>query len=245
MDRDMPPTLQNQIALVSGASRGIGRAISLALAKCGAHVLLVSRASDHLHSLHHEITSANLTATPLPTDLTSEPQILSLFDHINATFGHLDILINNAGIGIFGPTPTFSTADFDRILATNVRAPFLCCREALKLMIPRKTGTILNISSVVGIKGYLHQAAYTASKHALMGLTKSLALECQPHSIRVSAILPGGVDTDLAGDARPDLDRSLLLTPDDIANTVLYLLSLSPRAAIDQIYIRRRSSSPF
>jgi 3-oxoacyl-[acyl-carrier protein] reductase len=115
----------------------------------------------------------------------------------------------------------------------------------MKLMIPRGRGYILNISSVVGFKGYANQAAYTASKHGIMGLTKVLAVEAQAHGIRASAILPGGVDTDLVRDARPDLDPKMLLRPEDIAQAVLYLLSLSDRAAVDQIYIRRLTSQPF
>jgi 3-oxoacyl-[acyl-carrier protein] reductase len=112
-------------------------------------------------------------------------------------------------------------------------------------MSPRRQGYIINISSVVGFKGYPNQAAYTATKHGVMGITKSLAVEAQPHGIRVSAVLPGGVDTALAAAGRPDLDRSVLLQPRDIAQAVLYLLSLSERAAVDEIYIRRRSSAPF
>jgi len=113
------------------------------------------------------------------------------------------------------------------------------------MMIPQRSGCIINVSSVVGIKGYPNQAAYTASKHGVMGLTKSLAVEAQPHGIRVSAVLPGGVDTDMVAQARPDLDRSVLLQPDDVADAVMFLLSLSDRAAIDEIYIRRRASQPF
>jgi 3-oxoacyl-[acyl-carrier protein] reductase len=112
-------------------------------------------------------------------------------------------------------------------------------------MEPRRRGYIINISSVVGFKGYVNQAAYAATKHGIMGLTKALALEAQPHGIRVSVVLPGGVDTELVRAARPDLDPKDLLQPDDIAQTVLYLLSLSDRAAVDQIYIRRRNSQPF
>ena len=131
------------------------------------------------------------------------------------------------------------------MLNTNIRGTFLCCREALKLMLAAKRGYIINIASVVGFKGYPSQAAYTASKHAVMGLTKSLAAEVQGQGIRISAILPGGVDTQMATDARPDLNREELLQPEDIAQGVLYLLSLSERAAVDQIYIRRRNSTPF
>jgi len=153
--------------------------------------------------------------------------------------------VNNAGIGLFGKVADFAAADLDRVMAVNLRGTFLCCREAMKLMIPQRSGYIINISSVVGIKGYPNQSAYTASKHAVMGLTKSLAVEAQPHGIRVSAVLPGGVDTEMVQASRPDLDRSVLLQPDDIAQTVMFLLSLPERAAIDEIYIRRRASQPF
>ena len=135
--------------------------------------------------------------------------------------------------------------DFDRVLATNLRGTFLSCQEAMRIMVPQGGGTIINIASVVGFKGYANQSAYTASKHGIMGLTKALALEAQPHRIRVSAILPGGVDTGLATSARPDLKREELLRPEDIARTVLFLLSLPEHAAIDEIYIRRRNSAPF
>jgi 3-oxoacyl-[acyl-carrier protein] reductase len=233
------------IALVTGASRGIGRAISSALAAAGYHVVAAARNRQQLDDLVDEIGSAGGAATAIPADLADEQQILALFDEIDRRFGRLDVLVNNAGIGVFGPLVAYATDDLDRLLAVNLRAPFLCCREALKRMIPRRSGYLINIASVVGFKGYVNQAAYTATKHGIMGLTKVLAAEAQPHGIRTSVILPGGVDTDLVGDARPDLDRSILLQPSDIAQTVLFLLSLSERAAIDQIYIRRRNSTPF
>jgi 3-oxoacyl-[acyl-carrier protein] reductase len=106
-------------------------------------------------------------------------------------------------------------------------------------------GHIINISSVVGWKGYAEQSAYSASKHGIMGLTKSLAREEQEHGIRVSAILPGGVDTELIREARPDLDPQQLMSPDDVADAVAYLLSVSSRAGVDEIHLRRRNSTPF
>jgi 3-oxoacyl-[acyl-carrier protein] reductase len=135
--------------------------------------------------------------------------------------------------------------DFDRLMNVNVRGIYLCCQEGLKLMIPAGRGYIINIASVVGFKGYPNQSAYTASKHAVMGMTKSLAVEAQAYGVYVAAISPGGVDTGLASAARPDLDRSQLILPRDIADSVLFLLSLSGRAWVDHIYIRRRTSSPF
>jgi 3-oxoacyl-[acyl-carrier protein] reductase len=237
--------LRGQSALVTGAGRGIGRAIGTALASAGARVYLAARTASQLQSAAEQIRRTGATAVPVPTDLSQEADIELLFRRIRDESGRLDILVNNAGVGIFGPLVDFAPADFDAMMRVNAKAAFLCCQQALKLMIPKEKGYIINISSVVGFKGYPDQAAYTASKHALLGLTKSLAVEAQKNRIRVSAILPGGVNTQMIGDARPDLDRDALLQPEDIAHTVLYLLSLSDRAAVDQIYIRRRSSKPF
>jgi 3-oxoacyl-[acyl-carrier protein] reductase len=237
--------LGGQTALVTGAGRGIGRAIAKALASKGAQVFLAARTASQLESAAEEIRRSGAAAVPVPTDLSDERDIRSLFDRIGTEAGRLDILINNAGVGIYGPVVNFPSADFDTVMRVNTKAAFLCCQQALRLMIPKKRGYIINISSVVGFKGYPDQAAYTASKHALLGLTKSLAVEAWEHGIRVSAILPGGVDTQMIAIARPDLDPKILLQPEDIAHTVLFLLSLSDRAAIDQIYIRRSSSKPF
>ncbi|MEE8591269.1 MAG: SDR family oxidoreductase [Spirochaetia bacterium] len=237
--------LSGQSALVTGAGRGIGRAIGSALASAGARVFLAARTTDQLESAAREIQQNGGTAVPIPTDLSKEEDIQSLFQRISDRAGGLDILVNNAGVGFFGPLVEFSSSDFDRVMQVNTKATFLCCQRALRLMIPKRKGYIINISSVVGFKGYPNQAAYTASKHAVMGLTKSLAVEAQEHGIRVSAVLPGGVNTKMVADARPDLDPKILLQPEDIAHTVLYLLSLSDRAAVDQIYIRRRGSQPF
>ncbi len=241
----MKADLEGQVALVTGAGRGIGRSISLALANAGVHVVLAARTVSQIEAVGREVRASGGTAAAVPTDLSKEQDIISLFSRVRDVHGKLDILVNNAGIGIFGKLIEFSPADFDKIIDVNLKAVFLCCQQAMKLMVGAGSGYIINISSVVGFKGYPNQSVYTASKHGVVGLTKSLAAEAQEHNIRVSVILPGGVDTDLVGKARPDLDRSVLMHPADIANTVLYLLSLSDRAAVDQIYVRRRKSSPF
>ncbi len=237
--------LKGKTALVTGASRGIGKAIALALAKRGARVVITGRSVPLLDRVDDEIRAAGGEPIVIPADLTDEAAVVGLFVDLKQQTGRLDIMVNNAGVGHFGPLKDFAAADFDRVIATNLRGLFLGCREAMRLMVPQKSGYIINIASVTGFKGYKNQAAYSASKHGVMGLTKSLAVEAQEHNIRVSAILPGGVDTELIGDARPDLDRSTLMHPEDVAQCVLYLLSLSPQAAVDQIYIRRRSSQPF
>ena len=237
--------LSGQTAIITGAGRGIGRATAMALADCGACVVLAARTSSQIESVAEEITARGGTALPVVCDIAREEDIQNLFSRLDAFSDRLDIIINNAAIGRYGLFQEFSTADLDDLLAVNVRGTYICCREALHRMIPQKKGAIINISSVVGIKGYENQSAYTASKHAVVGMTKSLAVEAQRYNIRVSVIHPGGVDTQLVRDARPDLDRAILMQPEDIANAVLFLLSLSERCAVDEISIRRRGSSPF
>jgi 3-oxoacyl-[acyl-carrier protein] reductase len=238
----MQVNLKDRVALVTGASRGIGRSISKALADAGARVIITSRNVDKLQMVEKEI-GAN--ATFIPSDLSVENDVHALFDLIKDREGRLDILVNNAALGLWGHLVDFPISDFDKIMSLNVRGLYLCCQRALKLMIPQKSGYIINLSSVVGFKGYPNQSAYTASKHAVMGITKSLAVEAREHNIQVSAIQPGGVETDFAFEARPDLDPSILIRPEDIAQCVLFLLSLSDRAWVDQIHVRRRNGTPF
>ena len=241
----MKADISGRVVLVTGAGRGIGRSISLALAAAGARVFLTSRTASQLDDTAREIRAGGHEAEYLPADVSSEDGVEELFLRLKERFGRLDVVVNNAGTGISGPLAEFSAADFDTLMAINARGVFLCCRKAMQMMVPDRSGYIINISSVVGFKGYANQAAYAASKHAVMGITKALAVEAQPHGIRVSAILPGAVDTGLMDALRPDLDKALLMKPEDVADAVLFLLSLSESAAVDEIYIRRRTSAPF
>lgn len=247
-DREAQPGLKphaGKVAVVTGAGRGIGRAVALALARSGAGVALAARSESEIRTVLAEIEAGGGSGAAFPTDVSSEEDVVRLFRRVREDFGRLDVLVNNAGLGIFGPLEHVRVEDLDRVLAVNVRGTLLCAREALKIMKPARRGYVINVASVVGFRGYANQSAYAASKHAVMGLTKSLALEAQPFGIRVSAVLPGGVDTDLVRKARPDIPPEDLLQPEDIAGAVLFLLSLSERAAVDEIYIRRRKSAPF
>lgn len=241
----MSVDLSGKVALVTGAGRGIGRSIALALAGAGARTLLTARSAGELQGVAGEIRSRGGEAEFLAADLSRPEGVEAVFGALKRTYGTLEVLVNNAGLGLSGPLMEFPAESLELLLAVNVKGLFLCCQQAMRLMVPARRGYIINISSVVGFKGYANQAAYAASKHAVMGITKSLAVEAQPHGIRVSAILPGAVDTGLMEALRPDLDKALLMKPQDVADAVTFLLSLSETAAVDEIYIRRRSSAPF
>lgn len=237
--------LTGQVALVTGASRGIGAAIAEALSRAGASLFLTARSENGLHGTRQRLAALGSAAECASADVTIEADVKRVVEQAYTTYGRLDILINCAGLGIFGPFLQTSTADWDRIMATNVRGPFLFCREVIPLMAKGGRGCIVNIASVVGVKGYINQSAYTASKHALMGLTKVLAQEVQPLGIRVHIVCPGGVDTDMASQARPDLERSGLIQPSEVADVVLFLVSQRGNAVVDQINLRRANGSPW
>jgi 3-oxoacyl-[acyl-carrier protein] reductase len=238
-------SLEGQVAIVTGASQGIGRSVALALACNGANVSLAARTEPKLHTVQSEIEAFGGQAASFLTDISRESEVAHLVRGTVERFGRLDIVVNNAGIGIFGPLAETTTEQWDRIMAVNARGPFLLCREAIPYLKRQGQGFIINIASVVGVKGYANQAAYSASKHAVMGMSKALAKEVHEDGIRVHAICPGGVDTPMAGQARPDLDRSVLIHPDEIADIVVFLVSRRGNAVIDEIHVRRAVSTPW
>jgi NAD(P)-dependent dehydrogenase (short-subunit alcohol dehydrogenase family) len=243
----LTPDLRGKVAIVTGGGRGIGRAIGQALSACGASVVLVARTEAEISAVAAEIGAAGSQAVAVPADVANADEVRALFARVQDQFGRLDILINNAGIVRIAPFVDAAIDDFDAQIAVNLRGVFLCCQEALKLMIPRRRGYIINIASACAVRTCLNHAAYSAAKHGVMGLTKVLALEAQPHRIRVSAILPGGVETHMLSVGQPDLakDPSILMRPVDVAGTVQFLLALPERAAIDQIHLRRYAGTPF
>ncbi len=237
--------LQGHVAIVTGAGRGIGRSIALALGRAGAAVALAARTEAELLKVSEAIQASGGQALARPTDVSQAQDVIALVRDTIAHFGYLDILINNAGIGVYGPLVETTTEAWDRIMAVNARGPFLLCREAIPYLKQRAHPFIINITSVVGVKGYVNQAAYSASKHAVMGMTKALAKEVQADGIRVHAICPGGVDTEMVTRARPDLDRSVLMQPEEIADVVLFLLTRRGNAVMDAVYLRRAASTPW
>jgi 3-oxoacyl-[acyl-carrier protein] reductase len=161
-----------------------------------------------------------------------------------AFLGRIDVLVNNAGYACFKPFMELSLEEWRRTLDVNLTGTFLVTRAVLPDMTARRSGRIINMSSVSGLRPIMHQSVYCASKHGIIGLTTTLAMELRPYDIRVHAICPGGVATRLSEEAMPGRDKSDWMTPEDVAHTALYLASLGPRATTDIIYLRRFGSVP-
>jgi 3-oxoacyl-[acyl-carrier protein] reductase len=237
--------LSSKVAIVTGASRGIGRAISVALAKEAATVVLAARSIEKLQETAEKIAQAGGKAEIVATELTEEESIKNLVKTTNDKFNRLDILINNAGVTHSAKLEQTATEDWQRCISINARAPFILCREALPLLKKSHPAYIVNIASVVGVKGYPFQSAYTSSKHALRGMTISLAEELKGSNIRVHLLCPGGVDTDMVGSVRPDIPKKDLIKPEEIAELVLYLVTHKGNAVIDELHIRRAAATPW
>lgn len=241
----MTDGLESKVAIVTGASRGIGRAISIALARERAIVVLAARSIDSLKQSADKVEKAGGRAEIVQTELKDEKSIKKLIEVVRDKFGRLDILVNNAGVTHSAKLERTSTEDWDNCMMVNARAPFILCREALPLLRKSEKSYIINVSSVVGVKGYPMQSAYTSSKHAMRGMTISLAEELKDSNVRVHLLCPGGVDTDMVGDVRPDIPKKELIKPEEIAELVLYLVSHKGNAVIDELHIRRAASSPW
>ncbi len=242
---DMGSLLKDRVAIVTGAGSGIGKSIALQLAQNGCRVMLAGRNVDNLDSVSTEIEDGDGDAVCCVCDVTNEASVVNLVRTTVNAFGRLDIVVNNAGVGIYGMLEDSQTSDWEAVMNVNARGPYLLCREAVPYLRERSISYIVNVGSVVSVKGYERQSIYSASKHAMHGLSKALAREVQEDNIRVHVICPGGVDTDMVSQARPDLDRSDLIQPDEIADIVLFLVTRRGKAVIDEVCVRRAASTPW
>ena len=241
----MNKSLEDKVALVTGASRGIGRSVAIALAKEGATIVAAARDSEMLNETCRVIEEAGGQALASTVVLSNENSIRELMETITEKYRRLDVLINNAGITLSSSLEETTTDDWDRLMAVNVRGAFVLCREAVGLLRLAQPGVIVNISSVVGVKGYAKQIAYSASKHAMRGMSIAMAEELKESNIRVHVICPGGVDTEMVSRVRPDINKDELIQPEEIAELVLYLVSHTGNAIVDEIRVRRATSGPW
>ncbi len=235
--------LEGQTAFITGASRGIGRAIAFAFAREGAAIAAAARSLDLLEELCREITSAGGKAIPVQMDMHSEESIKQAVAKARSELGRIDILVNNAGVLKLCKIADTSAEVWDEIMTVNVRGVFLTCREVLPEMIERRSGRIINIGSSAGRRGYVEQGAYCASKHALAGLTKVLTLETQAYGVRVNMLSPGGVLTELSRELRASRgepeDSSEWMTPEEVAEAAVYLCTQTGAGTTDELILRR------
>lgn len=229
--------LHGRVALVTGAGRGIGKAISVSLAKAGCRVVLAARTREQIEAVQKKILSQGGDALAIPTDLTADEDIQRLVEESQAKWGAADILINNAGWGKRAPVVGASLTDWDQTFRLNLRAPMVLAKALLPNMIAKREGAVINIGSVSGKTGEANGAAYSASKFGLIGFTQSLYEEVREHSIKVAVILPGFVDTPLIPPNR-QLDRSKMIQADDIAQTVLFVLTSPATCCPVEITVR-------
>jgi len=238
--------LECKVAIVTGAGRGIGRSIALALARNGARVSVASRTEAELQAVQAEIEAFGGQAASYPTDVSSEAQVISLVRETVERFARLDIIVNNAGANIQDRSLVeTSTEQWDLLMTVNARGPFLLCREAIPYLRQQERTFIINVASFASVKGYADYAAYCASKHAVMGMTKALAREMHSNGIRVHAICPGGVNTQLVRETRPGVEQSTLMQPEEIADIVLFLVTRRGNAVIDEVLVRRATLTPW
>ncbi|MCU1343384.1 MAG: Sepiapterin reductase [Candidatus Acidoferrum typicum] len=228
--------LNGQVALITGSSRGIGLAVARRLGQMGARISLCARKAADLENAAADLRAAGIQVLAAPADVTRADQVSGLVSETQRTLGPVDILVNNAGIGIFGPFHHQTDEDWNSVLETNLKSAFLTSRAVAPEMIRRKSGHIINISSLAGKSTFANAALYCASKWGLLGLTGCMAEELREHGIRVSAICPGSVATEFSPHAGKDPSR--MLQPEDVAHAVAALVTQAPGSFISEIQIR-------
>ena len=220
--------LDGKVSIVTGASHGLGRGIAQALAREGSSVVLAARSADQLREASDEIAAFGGRALPLTVDLRDEAQIDGLFAETLRAFGRLDILVNNAALLEGAPLDQFPTALWEQAIAVNLTAPFLCTRAAFRIMKGQGSGRIVNVASISAQRVRPHSASYSATKHALWGLTQVTALEGRAHGIACSCIYPGNIRTEARSTADSDFNREPMMTVAEVAEAVLFIVSQPP-----------------
>ena len=229
--------LQDKIAVVTGGTKGIGRAIAESLLKAKANVFICARDKSELKRALEQLSALGKVDGEI-CDVRSEAQVEMMLKECERVFGGVDMLVNNAGIGIIGKTvEEMSAEEFEQTLQTNLFGVFYACHHAIPMMKRRGGGYIINISSLAGQNPHPKMAAYNASKFGLNGFTEALMQEVRNDNIKVTAICPGSVNTFFGGD-EPSEDKAWQLQPEDIAQTVLDLLNMDARALPSKIEIR-------
>jgi 3-oxoacyl-[acyl-carrier protein] reductase len=235
--------LSGQIALVTGASQGLGQAVAIRLGECGAHVLCVARNEEKLAATVTQITDGGGQATAMQCDVTDRASVEALFEKVESDFEKLDILVNNAGITRDTLLPIMTDEQWDDIIAANLTSCFLFSRAASKMMMRKRYGRIINMSSVSGLVGNAGQTNYSATKAGMIGMTRSLSKELGKRKVTVNAVAPGFIESDMTRTLGEDVMKQVkqripanrLGTPDDVAACVVFLASSAASYVTGQV----------
>jgi NADP-dependent 3-hydroxy acid dehydrogenase YdfG len=230
-----PRELEGQAAIVTGAGRGIGRAVALALAAEGAAVALAARTRLELAAVATEVRERGGRALAIPTDVASAEAVDALVEQASAALGRVDLLVTAAGVASFGPVIGTKPADWEPMLAVNLRGAMLCCRAVLPVMVRQRGGTIVNLASIAARRPIAGAAVYAATKAGLVAFSRVLAEEMRAEGVRVGVLAPGAVDTPL-WDSIPDApDRGRMLKPEDVARAVVLMAALPRHASLEDL----------
>ncbi|MGB8474877.1 MAG: SDR family NAD(P)-dependent oxidoreductase [Candidatus Acidiferrum sp.] len=228
--------LSGRVALITGGSRGIGRAIALRLAQLGSSVAICGRDAQALASVEAELKKLGFPVYSRITDVSESAAVATLVDSTQSALGPISVLVNNAGIGLFGPAHDQTEADWNRVLDTNLKSVFLVSRAVVPSMIRRGAGDIINISSLAGRNTFAGGGLYCASKWGLQGLSACMAEDLREHGIRVSVVSPGSVATGFS--PRGPKDPSKALAPEDVAHAVEMIVTQAPQSFVSEIQLR-------
>jgi 3-oxoacyl-[acyl-carrier protein] reductase len=233
------PSTPTQTAFVTGATEGIGRATAFALGRAGYRVGVCARTESKIRSVLTDLDREGIEAAGCPADVGDPEQVSRAVELATGALGEIGVLVNNAGVLIARPIEELTLEEWDTTMSTNVRSLYLVTRAVLPPMRTRKQGSIVNVASLAGRNGFAGGTAYAASKHAVLGFSRSLMLEVRKDNIRVIAICPGSVDTSLLHD-QPMLksEPSRILQPEDVAASILHALTLPERALVSELDIR-------
>jgi 3-oxoacyl-[acyl-carrier protein] reductase len=229
----------DKIAFITGATEGIGRATAFALGRAGYRVGVCARTESRVRGLIQDLKREGIEAAGGPADVGDPEQTARVIDEVTRTLGEIDVLVNNAGILIAKPVEELTLEDWDATMQSNVRSLYLVTRAVLPSMRRRRQGSIVNVASLAGKNGFAGGTAYAASKHAVLGFSRSLMLEVRKDDVRVIAICPGSVDTRMLHD-QPMLkaEPSRILQPEDVAASILHAIALPPRALVSELDVR-------
>jgi NAD(P)-dependent dehydrogenase (short-subunit alcohol dehydrogenase family) len=229
--------LAGKVALVTGGAQGLGEAICHALAAAGMIVLVADIREETAEKVASEIGAEGGKAIALRLDVTDEHQILSSVTKAIEEHGHLDVLINNAGTDLTVPIEELDVQDWDRILAVNLRAPFILSKAVISHMKERQTGHIVNVASTASKRAWANASAYHASKWGLVGFSHALHVEARPHRVKVTAVIAGGMQTPFILDRFPDTPLEKLQDPKNVADTIRYILTQPPETVIPEVMV--------